>query len=1253
MNFPSVGKGDFLLMIGTHIHAMPFFDGSHQPKRDSISVTGMDNDLMLVDIRFSWKYGMGQIRLHYLNARGVLFNLLKLLKGESMNLVNRGRSWGVFAFAIAAVLILTASLAYGQGRYATITGRVLDPNGGSVPDAKITATNVETGLTRTTTTTSDGLYRFEEMTPGIYDVTVGTTSFTKAVAKGVRILVGESRDVNFNLELAGQKESVVVTSEIPLVETTKTDTSINLDDRDVANLPTTTAYAGLSGAANDWQGLAYSAPGMRADYTGLSSEIIGPGGVNSRGIVHNIDGGDISDVSTSSRDSLGATVEEVKEFQVITNNYNAEYGQAGGVILNVITKSGTNAIHGDGHAYIRGRNMGASDFFYNQGFNGATHSPDPLLDNREGCPVSDFNSAGNIIAVTGCPRAHFYKHEYGFTAGGPFIKDRLFWFTSLEQVQQGQPQITTPFGKTVTVDSPTTEIIWSAKVDAKLTDKHTLTARFNVQRDLADNLIVQTGPAVDPSGLVSQFSHDHTLNIGMVSTPTPHTVNEARFFWHWERSGTPDKSNFPGQALPTAYVGADFCCPQAGLNNRFQYSDNFSWTHGAHTMKAGTMIQHLAFDSLFTQFRLGRFENFVAAGSGGTTCSGIDTPFPQGNGLCPTSFTVGIGAAFNHIPDTAYGLYIQDTWQLKRNLTMNVGLRYDIEVGAFTGGTINRTQDFHLSNDHTCFQRNDIIPACGSDHNNFQPRLGFAWSPSYDHGPLNFLFGAPGKSVVRASGAVITELAYLNVVLDSLNFDGVSLNTGGADLSTANGRAILNQFPNFPSQVQLQGLLPAGFFGRIRPISPTIKNPNVYQGSLSITRQVAQSFVYSVGYQGVFGNGLFGETDENFPQPIADPAHPGFFYMPPRPDSRFKAERTNFSNRTSSYNALVLTANKRLSHHFQFGGNYSFSKTLGTGEDFFGLSEPGNPLANLKLERAPVQQDIRHLANFTFVVDTEKLTGMRFARTVVNDWTFSFIGSVQSGRPYPVSTGSGGFSGSAFPALGSETNQRPNICTAGSTLPGCAGAPVGALVATNIASNAGSNLLIAAGTPASDPALLSGEAAACAAGAPNCTSLATTFLAPAGASGSGPVDSITGNPVDFQFLNGNLARNAGLTKGLTDFDISLLKAFRIPKRESMRIELKMDVFNVFNHPNFIANDSNDNISALSLPAVGPGFNCTASCLNPYTGLYLGANGAPLTLSVFRAGRPDKNLQATNFNSLGDPAADVQNRVIQLALRIRW
>jgi hypothetical protein len=1157
-----------------------------------------------------------------------------------MNLSPRNWQWSVCIFILLVVVVLLSSVngAYGQSSFATITGRALDPKGASVPGANVTATNTATGIARTTTTTSDGLYRFENLQPGVYDVAIETPSFTKAEAKNVKLQVGEQRDINFNLELAGQKQSVVVTSEIPLIETTKTDTSTVIDDKSVADLPTTTSFGGLSGAANDYQGLAASAPGVRYDYTGNSSDLIGPGSVNDRGIKVNIDGGNISDGSTSGRDALGASVEEVKEFQVLQNNFNAEYGQATNLILNVITKSGTNQVHGDFHAYFRGRNLGASDWFYNQGFAGAT------LPDTHGCPLSDF-SGGAITKIDGCGRAAFFKHEYGFTVGGPFIKDRLFWFGSFEKVAQGVPTTTTPFGNSITVTSPTNEIMGSAKVDAKLTDKHTLTVRYNLQRDLSDNLIVQTGGNTAPSGFVSQVAHDNTLNVGMVSTPTSHTVNEARFFWHRTLTATPTKSIQPGQALPNAYVGADFCCPQAGLNHRFEYTDNVSWTHGSHTIKVGGLISHYPFDSLFTQFRFGRYEGF-----GPGTC--VNKPF----GLCPTSFTVGIGPAFVHVADTAYGAFVQDTWQFRRNITVNYGIRYDIESGAFDGGTITQTQNPSAPKGG-CLQQNGIIPACGKDHNNWQPRLGIAWSPNFEHGLMHMLFGDPGKSVVRLAGAEMTELAYLNVVLDSRNFDGVNLFTTSVSSSTLGsdgspiGQTILNQvYPNEPSATQLALLHPIGRFGRIRPISPTIKNPEIRQASMSITRQYGPAWVFSVGYQGVFGNGLFGETDTNFPLPVADPAHPGFFYLPARPNSAFAAIRTNFSNRTSSYNGLVVSAQKRASHHFQFQGNYVFSKTLGTGEDFFGLSEPGNPVANLKLDKAPVQNDIRHLGNMSFVMDTENLFGTPIIKQALNNWTFAMINTLQSGRPYPVSTGGGGFAGSAFPALNSETNQRPNVLANGN------------LVATNIATYTGTNLTVGQ----------SGVAACQAAGLANCAALQTSFDAPAGASGSGPADSFSGNPVDFQFLNGDVARNAGIGPPLYRFDISLTKAFKVT--ESMRLEFKMDVFNVFNHPLFTQNNGNDNLSVLSLPSLtvpvnpanpngpqkaNPGFNCTASCINPFTGLYLGANGAALTLHDFQVGRLDKDFANTNFAGLGNPSAGsatggtVTPRIIQLAVRFRW
>ena len=1166
--------------------------------------------------------------------------------------------WGVVGsilstLVLAAVVFCSASGAHAQSAaFATITGRALDPKGASVPNATVTATNTETGIARTTQTTNDGLYRLENLTPGVYDVSMEASGFSKAIAKAVKLQVGEQRDVNFSLELEGQTQSVMVTSELPLIEQTKTDTSTVIDEKDVADLPTTTSFAGLGGISNDYEGLAASAPGVRYDYTGLSFDILGPGAINSRGITVNLDGGNISDQVVSSRDSLGASVEEVKEFQVLSNNYNAEYGQAGNVILNVITKSGTNTMHGDAHAYFRGRNLGASDFFYNQ------TACDPTLTGAGSC---------DNRADAGFPdsRAPFFKHEEGFTAGGPFIKDRLFWFASLERAAQALPETLTPFGTSVTTSVPTTELLWSGKLDAKLTDKHLLSIRYNIQRDIQSNLVVQTGPAVDPSGLTAAVTHDNQLNIGMVSTLTSHTVNEARFFWHRLLSQTADSSVLPGEQLPGAYVGSDFCCPQGAFQQRFQYIDNFSWSHGAHTMKAGMNISHFPYQSLFQQYHFGLFSNFAAG-----ACT--NTLFPQADGQCPTQFTTGAGPGFVSAFDTIYGAYVQDTWQLKPNIVVNYGLRYDYEDGAFQGGSIPGSNG-------KCFQSNGLIPACGKDKNNWQPRLGIAWSPNFTSGPLHMLFGDQGKSVVRASGAVVTEMAYLNIALDSRNFDGKNLLTASIaanDCFLANGSpnpvpanaqkcAVLDAYPNAPAPASLVPFTGGSVanFGRVRPISPTIKNPNIYMGALTFQRQIGNSFTYSLGYQGVFGHGLFGETDTNLNAPVADPAHPGFFYMPAtgendRPDTLFGAIRTNFSDRVSSYNSLVVSAQKRLSHHLQAQGSYIFSKTLGDGEDFFGLSEPGNPFASLGLDRAVSQQDIRHLANFSLVADTNNLTGMPIVKQIVNNWTFSMLGSVQSGRPYPVSTGDGFFTGSAFAALASETNQRPNICSSKSTAPGCAGAPNGALVATNIGSISGTNLAIG-------PA---GVAACQTAGLANCAALQTTFAAPIDtatgnslASASGPVDSYAGTPVDFQFINGDLGRNAGLSLGLTRFDVSLMKSFKVPKWEAGSVELKLDVFNVFNHTMFIANDSNDVLNVLQLPSLtaggvaNPNFNCTSACLNPFTGLYLGRNGQPLTLQTFLSGRADKDLNPnkTNFLGIGNPASDVTPRILQLAIRFRW
>ncbi|HWO01990.1 MAG TPA: carboxypeptidase regulatory-like domain-containing protein [Blastocatellia bacterium] len=1058
-----------------------------------------------------------------------------------------------------------------QTATATIVGTVLDPQGAVVANADVTARNVDTGIERTTKSTSEGLYRFGNLPPGVYDVRVETQGFGKAEAKGVKLQVGEQRDVNFALVVSGSTATVDITAGEALVETSKTDVSSVIDSKQVATLPTTTSFNGIGGVANDYAGLATIAPGVKYDFTTVSSDLTGPGAVNNRGIQVNVDGGTISDQVVSGRDSLGASVEEVKEFQVLTNSYNAEYGQSGGVVLNVITKSGTNGFHGDGHYYTRGRNLTASTFFYN---------------------TSD---AANFR------RAPFHKYEGGFTAGGPLIKDRTFWFTSYEQTRQGIPIQLTPPGGSINLTQPTKELLWSAKIDHKLSANNSISARFNLQRDLTDNIVVQIPNFAAPESLVSTVVHDHTLNISLTSTPTTHIVNEARFFWHRLLSQTPTKSESPGQQGANFYTGAAFCCPQGADQNRYQYIDNLSWTHGTHTVKTGLNISHFPYFSLFTQFHFGLYKGF---------------PNPAPNQGLPTQFQVGIGPAQVNATDNIYGFYVQDTWKLKSNLTLNYGVRYDLEDGAFKGGTIKADVK------GGCLQGNGIVPACSSDHNNWQPRVGLAWSPRFEKGFLHTIFGDTDKSVIRASFAEVTQLAYLNVSLDSLNFDGVNLFT-----TTFTSPAVLSFFPNRPPDSLLSTLRPPGFFGRVRPIANDLRNPEVRHFNASITRQIGRTFVLDVGYVGVLGYGLFGERDTNFPIIKADPSHPGFFYFGGRPDVRLDAVRTNENSRTSAYHGLLVSATKRLSHHFQFQAGYALSKQLSSSEDFFGLSEPGD-VTNIHAERALAQNDTRHQGNFGLVFDTEKLTDRSIVRHVVNDWTIGVIGQLQSGRPYPVSTGDVPFATSAFFGAGNESQQRPNVL------------PDGTLISTNIASAFQTNLNISQ----------AGKVVC-----PTCPQ--TTFLAPADADPRGSVDTLTGDLVDFQFVNGNLVRNAGHTDPYYRFDMSFIKAF--PIRESMRLELKADIFNIFNHPLFLLFNTND---VLSLMAVSTDPNCRG-CLNAHTGRYIGADGRVLKIQDLQSGRVSRDIQNGIFATLnpggnrgqgiGDPAATDITRTVQLSVRFRW
>src|SRR5882757_4517762 len=270
---------------------------------------------------------------------------------------------------------------------AQISGTVVDPQGAVVPGAKVTATNQATGVPRSVNTTSTGNYVLPNLAPGTYDVKVEAKGFSEASGKGLKLNVSDQKSLDFNLAIAGSSQTVEVTAQAPLIETTKTDVSTSVTDLEMQRLPT---FAASSGGANDYASLALTAPGVKADTSTLTTDLIGPGSINNRANLYNVDGANITDQLVSGRDGLGASVDEIQEFQVLTNNYNAEYGQAGGLIINAVTKSGTNKFHGDGHMYFRGRNFQSSNPFFNLGlFQSALPRSVPSITNAH-CPDANF-----------------------------------------------------------------------------------------------------------------------------------------------------------------------------------------------------------------------------------------------------------------------------------------------------------------------------------------------------------------------------------------------------------------------------------------------------------------------------------------------------------------------------------------------------------------------------------------------------------------------------------------------------------------------------------------------------------------------------------------------------------------------------------------------------------------------------------------------------------------------------------------------
>lgn len=558
--------------------------------------------------------------------------------------------------AVLCLLLLGAPI-FAQTTGATLQGTITDDQGGVLPGASLTVTNADTGWTREVVSDARGWYRVAALPPGPYEVKISMPGFVAYVRQGLVLSIGQEATVNHSLKIATVAETITVTGQSPLVETTSNTLSKTISRTELDTLP-------LNG--RNFSNLAAMSPGVAM--VGNSNNNVLAAGQTNRSNSFLIDGTS-NDDTTVATSRGGFSLEAVREFAVMANQFNAEYGMASGAIVSVVTRSGTNDLQGRLFLFHRDDSFDAQD------------------------PFSKAQGSG---------QSPFSQQRYGGFLGGPLVRDRFHYFGAFEGLRERSTQVIT--SSLVPADQREEAATsdgdqYFLKTDYRFNSAHAATLRYR-----ADDRI-STGQGIGGLNTRERGSNTSGLDQDVVGSATSvltnRALNEVRVQWA-RRSSFTDTEGYATDGMPqinrpSGNFGKAQNNPQGRNEQRLQVVENFSYSTGSHDFKVGADISIIRADSFFPRNRDGNF-TFTT-----------DAPFnPADLSTYPTQYVVATLDPTVDLPNDLYSFFAQDQWRLRNNLTLNLGLRYDRETG---------------------FSKITDVP---DDSNNLQPRFGMVWDPFSD-----------------------------------------------------------------------------------------------------------------------------------------------------------------------------------------------------------------------------------------------------------------------------------------------------------------------------------------------------------------------------------------------------------------------------------------------------------------------------------------------------------------------------------------